>query len=219
MPEICILKFQSTGMYFTKATALINRIRNSENTVMHSAKIWPPLPFAELESLASMYNIPADIISFYREMNGFQLSYTFIDNTDFDKKDFGTYAEAFPPMWPNEHYWHLDGCINILPVQLVFGSDWKDYVWFDTDGDYIREYRSEQISSREFDRQVKPIDVFCKEEIAAALCRNGKADILLGSDHNASFTDYEPISFSTYFEGLCHTEGRTDDRREIFTRL
>lgn len=204
-------------MYLSEVKALIKRVRDSENTIIHSCKIWPPLLLAELETIASVHNIPADIISFYKEMNGFQLSYTFSDNVDFDKKNFGTYAEDFPPMWPNEHYWHLDGCINILPVQLVFESDWKDYIWFDTDEDGPIKYQGEILPRRGFDRQVKPIDVYSKDSIAACFCRNGKADILLGSDHNASFTDYNPVRFEDYFEGICKTNGIIDARESIFS--
>ena len=150
-------------------------------------------------------------------MNGCQLSYTFSSNKDFDKKKFGQYETVFPYLWPDEVYWQLDGCINILPIEFLLQNNWKDYSWFDSPYDSIIKYKGNEVSHREFSKSVKPFDIFSKSTIAVLYLENGACDVVLSTDHNAAYNDFLPMDFDSYINNIIASKGLVDDREKFFT--
>lgn len=196
---------------------LFTETEHAKDVEVHSSVIRPALPKKQLDELFNEYKLPSALMTFYEQMNGCQLSYTFKTNMDFKKDEFGYYDREFPFMWPNENYWHLDGCINILPVDFVYRNNWKDYIWFDTKNEEVIWYKGQEMKQSDFDKKIKPVDLFSKDSIAVLFPGNDLGDILLSTDHNASYTEYEPISFNEYLDGIIKTKGIIDKRSEIFT--
>ena len=100
-PKIKITKQNPNG-YQTKTPFIIN----------------PPATDKEIQ-LAEKYlkrKIPKDILDFYKEANGLQLSWELRERYQ-DKFDSDT----------------IEGHILILPIQEVF-KDWKDIIYFDFEG-------------------------------------------------------------------------------------
>lgn len=187
---------------------LVDQLKRKRNVEIHSCAFYPPLTEDEIAVLTKHMDVPASLMEFYSASNGFQLSYTFSKNRDFNKEAFGYYDEAFPKMWPNENYWHLDGCINILPLDFILLNNWKDYIWFDSpDGSNPH---------LEFEKKLFPFDVFSKESIAAMQFIDGDIKIYLSSDHNATYLDYPAISMDNYLAGVISTKGSIVKRSEIF---
>ncbi len=204
-------------MYKEKLDRLFNDIINLKDVEIHSCHIRPALEKEQLKKLFSEYVIPSEFKLFYEQMNGCQISYTFKSNSDFRKEEFGYYDKEFPAMMPNENYWHLDGCINILPVDFAFRNSWKDYIWFDNIKDQTILYQGNEIKRLVFEKQIKPIDLFSKESIAVLYPAVDHCDVLLSTDHNASYTDFEPIGFDEYIEAVIQTKGLIEKRKEIFS--
>lgn len=195
-------------MYLELFTILTEKIKRSKNVSVHSSFIYPPLEKKVLEALLEQLPIHDDLAEFYAEMNGFQLSYTFRNNPDFDKEAFGYYDQAFPKMWTNENYWHLDGCINILPVDFILGNNWKDYIWFEP---------SKGINPKlEFEKQLLPFDVFSKDSIT--VFHPMENAIYLATDHNASYYDFKPTTPSEYLRGILDTRGLVEKRSSLFVK-
>ncbi len=203
-------------MYKEKIEKLFRKIKKRNDVEIHSCIISPAISNIKREAIFQEFDIHHSLVEFYNELNGFQLSYTYKTNKEFNKNDFGYYDGDFPPMWPNENYWHLDGCINILPLDLIYRNNWKDYIWFDSQNDSMIVYKGASISRLNFEKQVRPLDVFSKVSIAAMYTNKNFCDILLSTDHNSSFTDYLPISFESYLKGVIETEALLDQRKELF---
>ena len=203
-------------MYLEKIEAFIKKLKESKNIDIHSVAVHPPIARKELKNISSDLNLSDPLMAFYMEVNGFQVSYTFKKNKDFNKADFGYYDDSFPFMWPNDNYWHLDGCINILPIEFIVRNNWKDYIWFETNVQSTITFNGTGMNRSEFEKQIKPLDVFSKDSIAVYYYDKNKFEILLSTDHNSSFTDYKPVDFETYFKGLIETAGLLDERQKIF---
>lgn len=204
-------------MYKERFIKLHDDLLKRGDVQIHSFEVRPSLGKKALEEVSNENRLPDDISSFYQETNGFQMSYTFKQNDRFNKEKFGSYKSGFDPMWPNEAYWQLDGCINILPIDLILKQSWKDYVWFESQTENRIVYKGNEVNQLEFEKKVRPFDIFSKSMIAAFFIENNRCDILLGTDHNASFIDYEPISLDDYLNKVIETEGVIDKRTEIFT--
>ena len=173
----------------------------------------PPLSLDKLQKLG----LNKELLDFYSETNGIQLSYVRKDNEDFDKAFFNKFkGDLFPWMWQNENYWHLDGCIHILPIDLIFESDWKGYIWFESQKKHYIEYKGERMPQLEFERKLKPFDVFSKSSIAVINPVGDDFEILLSTDHNASYTDFNPIRFTKYIHGVIQTKGLIEKRKDVF---
>jgi hypothetical protein len=203
-------------MYKEKIEALFSKMKGMKEIDIHSCVIHPPLEKKKLKSICDEFKIPEALFLFYSEMNGCQLSYTFKSNKDFDKEKFGYYDDAFPAMWPNENYWSIDGCINILAVDFIFKNNWKDYIWFETADKTKITYNHQQIIKTDFEKQLKPFDVFSKNSIAVIYPVNEAGDILLSTDHNASYIDFLPVTIEAYINGIISTGGIIDKRNDIF---
>jgi len=203
-------------MYKSMFNKLFSFIKETKNIMVHSCIIRNPHP--QIEKLVSEYSLSLDIANFYREMNGCQLSYTLKSNKGFDKDKFGYYDTEFPYMWPNENYWQLDGCINILPVDFVCRNNWKEYIWFENKDDRDIVLKNRVIKQSLFEKKIKPFDVFSKESIAGFFIDDEETIILLSTDHNASFLDYMPMNFREYIEAIIKSKGLITNRKQIFKR-
>ena len=197
-------------------TELADAIMKNPEMELHSFVINPPLPAAKLAKLSDQFSLPENLLKFYREMNGFQLSYTYRSNTSFLKEKFGHYDRGFPHMWPNENYWQLDGCINILPLDFMLLNDWKDYIWFENVTDTTIEYKGKTLSRTAFEKKLRPFDLFSKSSIAVVHFDKNNCDVLLSTDHNASYTDYKPLSLEAYINGVIKIKGIIDARPGLF---
>jgi hypothetical protein len=197
-------------MYKEKIDTMLEKLNKQKDITIHSSYIFPPLSNDELTVLKKEFSIPKILFDFYKEMNGFQVSYTSKSNKDFKKEAFGYYDNAFPKMWPNENYWHLDGCINLLPIDFIYRNNWKDYIWFDDP--------KGKNANIDFEKKILPLDVFSKSSIAAMMAVDNEVKVYLSSDHNASYLDYPPISLEAYLDGIIHTKGLVEKRPDIFNK-
>lgn len=193
-----------------------NRLIKSQDIQMHSFGINPPLGKERLQALCGDIRLTPELEAFYLEMNGCQLSYTFVSNADFNKKEFGYYDNTFPVMWPNNNYWNLDGCINILPLDFLMLNDWTAYTSFDLPDAIKINYKGIDMARNHFEKNLKPLDVFSKDVIAVVYFHQNDCDIVLGTDHNASYTDFLPMDFDEYFNNIIISEGLVDGREKFF---
>jgi hypothetical protein len=200
------------NLYKDKITKLHQLLSKDASVKLQSFFVGQPASPALLDK----FGLRGAMRNFYAELNGWQLSYVWKENTDFKQKEFGIYEGAFPWMWPNENYWHLDGCINMLPLEVMMESDWEGYLWFKTEKENYIDYKGKKMPQQEFERKLKPLDVFSKSSIAVIYPDNGDFDVLLSSDHNAAYTDFPEIDFENYVEGLMKTKGDLNRRKEIF---
>ena len=92
-------------MHSKKIINLHAKLSRQKDVEIHSFKVHSPLPSEKFKRICNEYKLPDQLISFYKDMNGCQLSYTFSSNKGFDKKKFGQYETVFPYLWPDEVYW------------------------------------------------------------------------------------------------------------------
>jgi hypothetical protein len=208
----------SMSGYNERVQHLFNTLSSQGKVRVHSFEVRKPVKPSELERFRERFKLPDELVEFYQYSNGFQLSYTFTENEDFDKSSFGSYRGAFPYLWPNETYWHLDGCINVLPIEVIFNVSWKDYIWFDSGNSYTITFEGVEYDQSVFEKNIRPFDVFSKSSIAACYVKRGVCDILLSTDHNASYTDFRPMSLAKYLDGVINTEGRVNKRKDLFRK-
>jgi hypothetical protein len=120
--------------------ALLEEVRSNELLKIDEVKIGEAASAADIQRATNAAGgaLPPGMVEFYREMNGFCLTWSLRDPVAFG-------AEPGPT-----------GSINLLPLiqdrgESVFGS-WKDVVWFSEDDRF---------------RRVVPFDVFAPEACAA----------------------------------------------------
>ena len=203
-------------MYLKKFKELHSRLKKRSDIEIHSFKIGDKLSKSAIKQILKNQELPSDVLDFYEQLNGFQLSYTFKNNLHFKKDEFGHYDQAFPYMLPNDHYWQLDGCINILPLDFMVNKNWQDYIWFDYPYDNKVKYKGSLVSEHEFEKELFPFDVFCKCSIVAIHFDKDCSSILLSTDHNACYFDYRPLNFKNYIDGILEMDGLIDNREKIF---
>ena len=72
-------------MYKEKIKSMLEKMNKQKDITIHSSYIFPPLSNDELTVLKKEFSIPKNLFDFFKEMNGFQVSYTAKSNKDFKK--------------------------------------------------------------------------------------------------------------------------------------
>ncbi len=160
--------------------------------------------------------IPKTIADFYSVSNGLQVRWRKKNKAYPYKKEIAESGNPFKWNWPVEHYWQLDGLINILSLEQFLFGDYKDFMWFDFEQKYNIIFLNNPINLQQFKKSLRPFDVYDKYYTVAAYATNSEFQILLGDDHNADFLHYPPISIEKYFEKLFLTKGEIKQRPGFF---
>lgn len=163
--------------------------------------------------------LPQDLIDFYLMSNGLQVRWNFSTKEITYLKEINISGNPFPSLWPAEHYWQLDGVINILPLENVFLNDYKDFMWFDFEKKYTVDWKDQSIALDQFKRDLRPLDIFDKYYTVAIYQADPSMPLLLGEDHNADFLTYPPSDFKSYINFLFGSLGEVDKRKEFFLNL
>lgn len=182
---------------------------------------FPPVSKDVLVSVERSLNLqlPQDIIDLYLKTNGLQVRWDFSTNEVNYLKEINISGSPFPSLWPAEHYWQLDGVINILPLEEVLFKDYKDFMWFDFETDYTIDWKGSRIPLDQFKKQLKPIDVFDKYYTVAIYLADVEMPLLLGEDHNADFLSYPTSNFKSYINFLFDSLGEVDKRKDFFINI
>lgn len=161
--------------------------------------------------------LPQILLDFYRFSNGLQVRWKQKNTTEEYKDEILKAGDPFHWSWPAEHYWQLEGLINILNLdQFLFGS-YKDFMWFDFEANYTVSYFSKELNLLQFKKDLRPFDVFDKYYTVAVYPGKDAFDVLLGDDHNADFSHYGRITIEEYFLQLFKTRGSVKERPAFFS--
>ena len=160
--------------------------------------------------------IPQVVADFYSVCNGLQVRWRKKKKENLYEEEIKAAGNSFKWDWPAEHYWQLDGLINILPLEQFLFGEYKDFMWFEYEEKYNINFMNNQINLREFKQRLRPFDVFDKYYTVAGYATTDAFYMLLGDDHNADFMHYVPISAEKYFEQLFLTKGAVKKRPDFF---
>lgn len=179
---------------------------------------FPPVDIRVVHSVEKIvgYKLPQEMTEFYNTTNGLQVRWITSGKEMQYKEDVKTSGTPFPWLWPAEHYWQLDGIINILPLEEIFLKDYKDFIWFDFEKDYEVRWQNKKINLQQFKKSIKPLDVYDKYYTVAILISEPSLPLLLGEDHNADFLNYKYSDFKSYMEFLFQFKGEIDKRKDFF---
>lgn len=199
---------------------LKEELTQNKNIHLYSFSTFPGISETYLEAVEKKLKIslsPA-LKEFYKITNGWQVRWAKIDNEyrSAFEKEIKNSGYVFAWDWPAQHYWQIDGIINILPIEKVFFRDYKDFIWFDFEEDIQTEWNKEQINLLKFKQNIRPFDVFDKYYTVAIYIGDKDLPLLLGNDHNATFQDFKPISFDDYFNHLIIDKGEVAKRVNLF---
>ncbi len=206
-------------MNFKKAISdLKKELQNDVSIELISFTLFDPVNEEKIRDAESSfgYKLPKVLVDFYRFSNGLQVRWKRKDEENEYKEEIMNAGDPFRWSWPAEHYWQLDGLINILNLdQFLFGS-YKDFMWFDFEAGYSVSYFDKKINLLQFKKELRPFDVFDKYYTVAVYAADGSFDVLLGDDHNADFLHYGRISLDQYFQKLFATWGSVKARPGFF---
>jgi hypothetical protein len=179
--------------------------------------VFPPITDAAVDDVRKLSSIPEDVLSFYRYTNGLQLRWYYTDGNfkDLERLEFN---QPFDWMWPVEHYWQMDGIINILPLEMSFLKNWKDFIWFDFEQEYDIQYNAETVNLLDFKKQIKPVDLYDKYFSVAFYSGDSRLPLLFGEDHNVEFLSYEPAAFGDYISFILDNLGAVKARESFFKK-
>lgn len=206
--------------YLKKITELKNSLTKDAGIHLLDFYSFPPVAAQVINSVEKMiaYKLPQQMIEFYKASNGLQTRWMKSGKAVQYKEDIKKSGTPFPWLWPAEHYWQLDGVINILPLEEIFLKDYKDFIWFDFEKDYEVKWQNEKINLQQFKKSIKPLDVYDKYYTVGVLINDPSLPVLLGEDHNADFFNYEHSDFESYMEFLFRSKGEVDKRKVFFLK-
>jgi len=198
---------------------LKQRLETDPDVVLLDFSCFPAAKDEEILALEKSFSqeFPAVLKELYKFSNGLQVRWNY-KSTDLPyQSDIEKSRKPFPWLWPAEHYWQLDGVINILPLEEVFDRDYKDFMWFDFEKDYKARWNGIEMNMQAFKKNLRPFDVYDKY-YTVAIYPDQQYPVLLGEDHNADFLNYLPLNFSAYFEFLLDSRGAVNERVDFFNR-
>lgn len=193
-------------------------LENDKTVHLINFNLFPGIGDNKIKELETKIKIPEAIKEFYKFSNGWQVRWIKTENKKFDLEKYKDQT-PFDWMWPSEHYWQLDGVINILPLELILEKDWKDFTWFDFEKQYDIDYAGKKMNLLEFKKGMKPVDIFDKYFTTAFYVEDGDFPVYLGDDHNVDFLKYEPMGFKKYLEMIIESRGEVNARQSFFKKL
>lgn len=160
--------------------------------------------------------LPQILADFYTVSNGLQVRWRKKNKPKSYEKEIAESGNPFKWNWPAEHYWQLDGLINLLPLEQFLFGIYKDFMWFDFEEKYSINFLNNTINLQKFKQSLRPFDVYDKYYTVAAYATIDAFHILLGDDHNADFLHYPAITAEKYFEMLFLSKGEIKQRPKFF---
>jgi hypothetical protein len=205
-------------MYSGKISELRLTLTKDKEIQLLDFHSFPPVEEHVVSSIEKIvgYKLPKQMVEFYKTTNGLQLRWVKSDREVQYKEDVKNSGTPFPWLWPAEHYWQLDGIINVLSLEEIFLKDYKDFIWFDFEKEYEVTWRGKKINLQEFKKSIKPLDVYDKYYTVAILIDDPSLPVMLGEDHNADFLNYRHCDFKSYMEFLFQSKGEVDKRKAFF---
>lgn len=202
-----------------KINKLKQELESDETIQLVNFNLFPGIEDKKLEELEKEIKIPDEVKAFYKFSNGWQVRWFATGNKKIDTNHQIEKDKPFDWMWSAEHYWQLDGVINILPLNVILEKDWKDFIWFDFEKQYDIEYAGKKINLLEFKKRVKPVDIFDKNFTTAFYVNEEGFPVFLGDDHNVDFLLYEPMDFEKYLNLIIESKGEVNARQSFFKKL
>jgi len=195
--------------------------KNLSNSKIFCNYIAQPLSSKDLLKVESEFGqvLPEDLKQFYNLCNGVRLSWRKNTSKPMYETDISKAGCPFPFMWPAEHYWQLDGVINIPDLQTLLFQNYPNFMWFDFEKNYENTFNGKVFNGQEFKKTLRPFDVFDKYYTAALYISSNGTYVLLGDDHNASFLNFKPLSLNVYLENILRNFGEIASRLDHFERL
>lgn len=165
------------------------------------------------------FSLDESIRAFFRAANGLQLRWKLKGSEGFDPKRDKLDFEPFDSLFPWEEYLHDTGLVNILPIEEIFGRNWKDLVWFDSEANQRTEFLGVTYDRRDFKQGIKPFDLFNKfySTVFFVGDRDKNLKVILGEDHNSDFTSSKVTDFESYIEFLIATKGVVVERKKQYS--
>jgi hypothetical protein len=200
------------GDWVARLDAKIAQLRAHPDIQIVSYAAGPPVSEARIAAAEQKLGgkLPVAMANLYRQADG--LSLLWIDKKWPYHEEHG---EVTPLAHRRAHYKEvislesrLQGCINILPFEaMLWGQSWEDEIWFDhMEGDELA-----------FAKGLRVIDYYNFYNMAALGIHPdlASAQIHIGGDHGASFSDVEPMSAEDYFEHVLARAGARTEASEL----
>jgi hypothetical protein len=157
------------------------------------------------------------VVSLYRQANGLQLRWIRRDNPRFDEARHHFVPGPFDPLLPWNTATPEDGLINLLPLEMCFLSDWKDFTWSgqETGREIFLGVEYDRLDLR---RSIRPFDVFSGSCAMVFVSADGDPNpkLVLGDDHIADITSSKITDAASYFEFLIASRGEVAARYRAY---
>jgi hypothetical protein len=118
--------------YFKRFLEMVEELKMMPHVQVTNFELFDPASTYEItateESLGFL--LDNDIKDFYTISNGLQLKWIHKKNPKFNSDQHRYQKDGFDFIEPLEWYGSEDGCINILPLRMIFlEQNWGDIVW------------------------------------------------------------------------------------------
>lgn len=107
--------------WLSRFSNLVNEIGQNSNTELLSFQTFSPIQETQLLSLEEKYNItfPKQVLNFYKQTNGLQLSWVLEDNEDFSQEKNVLPKDILPWDIFEKNINFEDGVIMLLPLEIA----------------------------------------------------------------------------------------------------
>jgi hypothetical protein len=209
------------GDFVERFKAMVDELKEHPRVAVTHYWVGEPVSeedIAEVEE-ALGFELDAQIKDFYRQADGLQVrwmdrlgeSYV-ADRDDEMSTERGTYICG-----DNDD---AMGVIDILPLREVFLTDQEGMLYHDWMEDSDTEFRGESLNLMEFSKAIHPFENFSFYNSAAFYAGDEEPGItvVVGDDHNATFTSSRITDFASYLEFSLAHRGQPEPRRETLVQ-
>ena len=108
--------------WLSRFSDMANELRQHSQVELLSFQFFPAVEEEQFEFLEKKYNttLPKNVKAFYRETNGFQLSWILKNNEGFSRGKHSPINELLPWGFFEKNLTFEDGAIMLLPLEMVF---------------------------------------------------------------------------------------------------
>ncbi|MGM0556342.1 MAG: DUF4234 domain-containing protein [Myxococcota bacterium] len=200
--------------------AMVDEMREHPRVAITHYWVGEPATDADIQAVEEELGFEFDerIKSFYKQANGLQFRWM-------DKLD-STYVEERDSQTTTTRERHISGdnddamgVIDILPLRETFvDTDYEDRIWFDWMNDSETEFRGDEWNLLEFSKNIRPFDPYSFYNSTAFFLGDGEpgTTVIMGDDHDATFTDSRITDLASYLELVLAHRGRPQPRRDEF---
>lgn len=211
--------------YLDRFKAMVGELKAHPDVVVTHFNVFPPVSERAILRATHEFGaeIPENFVNFYRRTNGLQLRWLFRGASDFDAQlgKGGKYSElSYSSVYADDG--SVEGCINIQPMQNVFGfgGGWEGIVYFEEAKDrFTQEWAGKSYPNNAFRKSMKPIDYFhfFYSILLLTIDKSGNLPLLLTSGYFKNIGQSGFSNFGDYLEFILATKGLVSARTDSGT--